>query len=136
MNMPRNRNYNQPGKYRGVRKRGEFRYIAEIKNTSSGVRKWLGTFATAEEAALAFDRAAVEIRGAKAKLNFPDNFNPGEGGVGSGPAALEAADMKGHTNLLFKSSGAVINERELLGFDEPGAGLGGLKAAGVGVAAG
>ncbi|GJP52979.1 hypothetical protein CLOM_g12131 [Closterium sp. NIES-68] len=43
-----------------------------------------------EEAALEFDQAAVEIRGAKAKLNFPEKFAQGEGGVGSEPAAPEA----------------------------------------------
>ncbi|GJP61039.1 hypothetical protein CLOP_g18251, partial [Closterium sp. NIES-67] len=42
------------------------------------------------KAALEFDQAAVEIRGAKAKLNFPEKFAQGEGGVGSEPAAPEA----------------------------------------------
>ncbi|GJP45858.1 hypothetical protein CLOM_g5201 [Closterium sp. NIES-68] len=93
MKKARRRNYNL-GKYRGVRKRGEFRYVAEIKDTNGGIRKWLGTFPTAEEAALAFDQAAVEIRGAKAKLNFPEEFAQGEGGVvrggGGGRGGLAA----------------------------------------------
>ena len=67
--LQRNRNYHMPGRYRGVRCRGEGRYSAELK--VGNVRRWLGTFPTAEEAARAFDKAAMEVSGRNARLNFP-----------------------------------------------------------------
>ena len=57
--------------YLGVRKRPWGRYAAEIRNPYTKERHWLGTFDTAEEAAIAYDLSSIKICGIdNARTNF------------------------------------------------------------------
>ncbi|KAL6180292.1 hypothetical protein ACLB2K_046956 [Fragaria x ananassa] len=58
-------------KFRGVIERHPGPWISEIRHPLLKRRVWLGTFESAEEAARAYDEAAILMSGRNAKINFP-----------------------------------------------------------------
>jgi hypothetical protein len=64
-----------PTEFKGVRMRAWGKWVTEIRDPDTKERIWLGSFATAEMAARAYDAGVVCLKGESAivSLNFPDS---------------------------------------------------------------
>ncbi|KAG0481918.1 hypothetical protein HPP92_010002 [Vanilla planifolia] len=86
-------------KFVGVRQRPSGRWVAEIKDTTQKIRMWLGTFETAEEAALAYDEAACLLRGSNTRTNFTTRHPATSAAAQDSPLAARIRKLLHHKKL-------------------------------------
>lgn len=71
---PENMSPSNIGKrFKGVRMRSWGKWVSEIRLPNTRARLWLGSYATAVQAARAYDVAVTCLRGPSASLNFPNS---------------------------------------------------------------
>ncbi|KAK4796725.1 hypothetical protein SAY86_029051 [Trapa natans] len=101
----------QSKKFRGVRQRSWGSWVAEIRHPLLKRRVWLGTFETPEEAARAYDEAAVLMSGRNAKTNFPMSPSPAGGSLSSSEIGELSSGNNSAPHLAASPLSAILSAK-------------------------